>query len=137
MSRTPFFIPCSPALHSPAPRSSAISYSSRWFLQMRFSFPLLTLILLPLADLPAQEKPTRNAPGFPGPTDVGAVLPNGWRVTPAGEQIILADLPLNIWTTPDGKHALVATNGYNAHELTAIDLATKQKVAAESAAQSW
>src|SRR5436305_2853539 len=104
---------------------------------MRFLLPLLTLTLLALVDVAAQDKPTRNAPGFPGPTDAGAVLPNGWRVTPAGHQVLLADLPLNIWTSPDGKYALVATNGYNAHELTAIDLAAKKKAAVESAPQSW
>lgn len=85
----------------------------------------------------AQEKPTKNAPGFPGPTDQGFVLPNGWRLTPAGQQIILTDLPFNIRTTPDGKYALVATNGYNAHELTAIELATGKKISVETAPQSW
>jgi len=104
---------------------------------MRFLLTLLTLGLLALVNVAAQDKPTRNAPGFPGPTDAGAVLPNGWRVTPAGHQTLLSDLPLNIWTSPDGKYALVATNGYNAHELTVIDLAAKKKVAAESAPQSW
>src|SRR6185436_7964105 len=85
----------------------------------------------------AQEKPTKNAPGFPGPTDQGFVLPNGWRLSPAGQQIILTDLPLNIRATPDGKYALVATNGYNAHELTVIELATQKKVSVASAPQSW
>src|SRR3954454_1457928 len=85
----------------------------------------------------AQEKPAKNPPGFPGPTDQGFVLPNGWRLTPAGQQIILTDLPLNIRTTRDGKYALVATNGYNAHELTAIEIATGKKVVAERAPQSW
>jgi YVTN family beta-propeller protein len=106
---------------------------------MRNFNPLLTtgLILFTAALVAAQDKPTKNAPGFPGPTDSGVVLPNGWRITPAGQQVILTDLPLNIRTTPDGKYALVATNGYNAHELTAIDLATQKKVATESVTQSW
>ena len=88
--------------------------------------PLLTacLLLFTATALSAQDKPTKNPPGYPGPTDAGYVLPNGWRLTPAGQQIILTDLPLNIRTTPDGKYALVACNGYNAHELTAIELAT-------------
>ncbi len=96
---------------------------------------LMTLALaMPIA---AQEKPTKNPPGFPGPTDAGFVLPNGWRLTPAGQQVILTDLPLNIRTSPDGKYAMVATNGYNAHELTAIELATLKKVSVETAPQSW
>jgi len=106
---------------------------------MRHFKPLLTAYLLVFVAtfLPAQDKPTKNPPGYPGPTDVGYVLPNGWRLTPAGQQIILTDLPLNIRTTPNGKYALVATSGYNAHELTVIDLATQQKVSAETVPQSW
>src|SRR5262245_52714862 len=106
---------------------------------MRHLSPLLTISLL-LASVSlvwAQDKPTKNPPGYPGPTDAGYVLPNGWRLTPAGQQVILTDLPLNIRTTPDGRYALVATNGYNAHELTAIDLATREKVSVETARQSW
>jgi YVTN family beta-propeller protein len=105
---------------------------------MLYFRPLLTACLLfTAATLSAQDKPTKNPPGYPGPTDAGYVLPNGWRLTPAGQQIILTDLPLNIRITPDGKYALVATNGYNAHELTAIDLATREKVSVETAPQSW
>src|SRR4051794_17972726 len=94
---------------------------------IRFIQPLLTacLLLCTASPLPAQDKPTKNPPGYPGPSAAGYVLPNGWRLTPAGQQIILTDLPLNIRTTPDGKFALVATSGYNAHELTAIELATQ------------
>ena len=94
-------------------------------------------LLLPAAAVRGQDKPGKNPPGFPGPTDAGFLLPNGWRLTPAGQQVCSTDLPLNIRTTPDGKYALVATNGYNAHELTAIDLATQKKSAVENAPQSW
>src|SRR5262249_49491061 len=72
-----------------------------------------------------------------GPSEKGFVLPNGWRLTPAGEQVPLTDLPLNILTTPDGKYALVATSGYNAHELTVIDLATRKKAAMQSTKNTW
>ena len=40
-------------------------------------------------------------------------------------------------TSADGKYALVATSGYNAHELTAIELATGKKAAVETVNQSW
>jgi len=106
---------------------------------MHNSFRLFVILCISAVagTLTAQENPTKNPPGFPGPTDQGFVLPNGWKLTPAGQQIILTDLPLNIRTTPDGKYALVATNGYNAHELTAIELATGKKVSVETAPQSW
>jgi YVTN family beta-propeller protein len=92
---------------------------------------------MPLAAATAQDKPAKNPAGFPGPTDAGFLLPNGWKLTPAGQQVPLTDLPLNIRTTPDGKYAVVATNGYNKHELTAIDLKSLEKVSVETAQQSW
>lgn len=106
---------------------------------MRHFTPLLTLLLaLGGAVLSlAQEAAKAPAATFPGQTDSGFLLPNGWRLTPAGKQVLLTDLPLNIRSTPDSKFALVATNGYNAHELTAVDLATLEKVSVVAAPQSW
>ncbi|HEY2252756.1 MAG TPA: beta-propeller fold lactonase family protein, partial [Planctomycetaceae bacterium] len=83
------------------------------------------------------ERKSNPSPTIPGPVAEGFLLPNGWRVTPVGRQVELTDLPLNILTSPDGSHAFVATSGYNAHELTAIELATGKKVAVESVKQSW
>ena len=57
------------------------------------------------------------------------MLPNGWTVSPAGEQVVLKDLPLNIVPLADNRQALVATSGYNAHELTLVDLKRKHKAA--------
>ncbi|MBI1899529.1 MAG: beta-propeller fold lactonase family protein [Planctomycetia bacterium] len=85
----------------------------------------------------ADDKGDQPAPQTPGPSDSGFVLPNGWRLTPAGEHVPLSDLPLSIRTSPDGNFAFVATSGYNAHELTVVELAAQQKVAAETVPQSW
>jgi YVTN family beta-propeller protein len=93
--------------------------------------------LLPSAAAWAQEKPASEKPQYPGATDDGFLLPNGWTISPAGEQIPTTDLPLNILSTPDGRYALVATSGYNRHELTLFDLQTRQQVASESVHQSW
>ena len=73
---------------------------------------------------------------FPGQKQHGFLFPNGWTITPAGEQVPLKDLPLNIVPLSDGRHALVATSGYNAHELTLIDLKSKDiKQTADRAAE--
>ncbi len=80
----------------------------------------------------AQDKPR-----YAGPSDLGFLLPNGWTLTPAGEQVITTDMVLDIIPTPDGKHALVASSGYNAHELIVVDLASKQVVDKETVRQSW
>src|SRR5262249_24596670 len=99
----------------------------------RFTAMLTTFLAALLAgSLAAQDKPR-----FPGPTDQGFLLPNGWTITPAGKQVILADLPLNIHPLADGKHALVATSGFNKHELSLIDLTTQKIVASETVRQSW
>jgi YVTN family beta-propeller protein len=58
-------------------------------------------------------------------------------VTPAGDQVIVTDLPLNIVPTADSRYALIATSGYNKHQLTLIDLASKAPVASETVQQSW
>jgi YVTN family beta-propeller protein len=100
-------------------------------IRLRVVFSLLTVAALVSI---VQEKTSAQ---FAGPTDQGFLLPNGWRLTPAGQQVLLTDLPLNIWPTPDGKFTLVATSGYNAHELTAIELATQKKVATQTTPQSW
>jgi YVTN family beta-propeller protein len=100
-------------------------------------FVAIGVLVLAGNTAPAQNSPTNTVGRFPGKTDAGYVLPNGWRLTPAGHQVLLTDLPLNIRTTSDGKYAIVATNGYNAHELSVIELATQKKVSLESAPQSW
>jgi YVTN family beta-propeller protein len=84
-------------------------------------------------DSPAQTKPAAAR----GPGDDGFLLPNGWRLTPAGRHVVLTDLPLNILTSPDSRYAFVATSGYNQHELTAVELATGNKAAMATVSQSW
>jgi YVTN family beta-propeller protein len=76
-------------------------------------------------------------PRYAGPTGRGFLLPNGWTLTPAGDQVTLTDLPLNILPLADGKRALVATSGYNAHELSLVDLDTKATVAKTAVRESW
>jgi YVTN family beta-propeller protein len=85
----------------------------------------------------AQDKPRDDKPRFAGPTDAGFLLPNGWTLTPAGKHVTLTDLPLNILPLSDNKHALVATSGYNKHELSLIDLTTLKVVDQQMVRQSW
>src|SRR5262249_18756104 len=71
----------------------------------------------------------QQAPQSAGAVEGGFFPPNGWTLTPAGQQVPLADLPLNIIPLADNRHALTATSGYNTHELTLIDLVDKTVVA--------
>ena len=93
---------------------------------------LVTASLTSIAVLRAQE-----APRYAGATRTGFLLPNGWTVTPVGEQVPVADLPLNILPLPDSRHVLVATSGYNAHELSLIDLEKKAVVDRQTVRESW
>ena len=76
-------------------------------------------------------------PVFPGPTETGYLLPNGWHITPFGKQVAISDLPLNIHPLKDGRHAFVTTNGFNRHDLSLVDLKEGKVVAAEWTRQSW
>src|SRR5436309_4097634 len=97
----------------------------------------LLLAALAAAVVTAQDKPdtTRTA----GPTATGFLLPNGWHLTPAGKHLVTTDLPLNLLPLKDGKHVLVATSGYNKHELSLIDISGSEPkvVSSESVRQSW
>ncbi|WP_435018215.1 alkaline phosphatase family protein [Tundrisphaera sp. TA3] len=87
----------------------------------------------------AQEKPPQpdQAPRTAGPVAGGYLLPNGWTITPAGDQVPLPDLTLNVLPLADGKHALVTSNGYNDHDLSLVDLAEKKVVARQNVRESW
>jgi YVTN family beta-propeller protein len=89
-------------------------------------------VLIPAGHLGGQDNPV-----FPGPTGKGFLLPNGWTITPAGKHVSLTDLPLNILPLPGGKHALVATSGFNKHQLSLIDLTTQAIVDQQTVRQSW
>ena len=65
------------------------------------------------------------------------MLPNGWTISPAGQQVTLTDLPLNIVPLRDGKRALAASSGFNKHQICLIDLATREIVGSGQAYQSW
>jgi YVTN family beta-propeller protein len=76
-------------------------------------------------------------PQFAGPTDKGFLLPNGWTISPAGRQVTLTDLPLNILPSDDSKTTLVATSGFNAHELSLIEIETGKVLSKVGVRQSW
>jgi YVTN family beta-propeller protein len=96
--------------------------------RLRLALFAATLAAVPLA---AEDKP-RTA----GPVEGGYLLPNGWTITPAGRQVTVSDLPLNIIPLPDGR-ALVATSGFNIHELSLVDLAKGEVIAKEAVRESW
>src|SRR5438552_5400632 len=62
--------------------------------------------------------------GPPGPQGGGVtLLPNGWRIAPAGRHITVGDLPLAMVESPDGRYLIVSNNGYAKPTLVVVDTA--------------
>jgi hypothetical protein len=78
-----------------------------------------------------------DKPRFAGPSEKGFLLPNGWIISPAGKQVILTDLPLNIISLTDGQHTLAATSGFNSHDLALINLPAQKIIDKQTVRQSW
>src|SRR5262245_33711115 len=72
----------------------------------------------------AQSRPPQIS-AVPGKLDDGSVLlPNGWRIAPAGKHLGVGTLPLNIVVPQDNRYAIVATSGLMRPALAVIDVAT-------------
>src|SRR5437667_9759856 len=84
---------------------------------LRLSPLLLTLVLFGAG--PAPEPPSRPGPEGGGVT----LLPNGWRIAPAGRHITVGDLPLAMLESPDGRYLIVSNNGYAKPSLVVVDVA--------------
>jgi DNA-binding beta-propeller fold protein YncE len=62
-------------------------------------------------------------PALPGSLGGGVtLLPNGWKIKPAGRHMQIGDLPLAMVESPDGKFLVVTNNGYQKPTLTVVDL---------------
>jgi YVTN family beta-propeller protein len=57
-------------------------------------------------------------------TDGTTLLPNGWRIQPAGKHLRVGDMPLNLTQTPDSKYLVVTSNGLARPSFSIVDLAT-------------
>jgi YVTN family beta-propeller protein len=57
-------------------------------------------------------------------TDGTTLLPNGWRVQPAGKHLTVGDMPLNLLQTPDSRYLIVTSNGIARPSFSIIDIAS-------------
>ncbi len=97
----------------------------------RRTLALLVLLLLG-AGLSASAAPSPKEPAanrakaraeLPGREAGGdTLLPNGWRIAPAGRHLTVGDLPLAMAESPDGRMLVVTNNGYAKPTLTVVDL---------------
>ncbi len=66
--------------------------------------------------------PSASLPG--GLADGTTLLPNGWRIQPAGKHVRVGDMPLNLVQTPDSKYLIVTSNGLARPSFSIVDVAS-------------
>jgi YVTN family beta-propeller protein len=81
---------------------------------------LLFLLTAGAVSVAHQGTPPAARPGSLGGGET--LLPNGWRIAPAGRHMTIGDLPLNLVLSQDGKYLIVANNGYAKPTLRVVDL---------------
>ncbi len=88
-----------------------------------------------MATIAQSVMPVANAnPG--SQSDGSMLLPNGWKVSPAGKALQVGTMPLNLVLSPDGRYAVVTNNGIAKPSFSIVDLANwtvKNTVALDNA----
>lgn len=65
------------------------------------------------------------------------LLPNGWRIAPAGRHVQIGDLPLNMVPSPDGRYIIITNNGWAKPTLTVFDTKTEQVISRAPVDHAW
>lgn len=65
------------------------------------------------------------------------LLPNGWKLSPAGHSIPLGDLPLNIQLSSSGKYLAVTNNGQSTQTIQLIDPAKETILDSVVVGKAW
>jgi YVTN family beta-propeller protein len=87
-------------------------------------FSIALLLGLASTALVTVAQRTPPAPQRPGMLGRGVtLLPNGWKIAPAGRHSQVGDLPLNMVWSPDGRYLIVTNNGWSKPTLTIFDTA--------------
>lgn len=77
-------------------------------------------------------------PAWPGSLGQGVtLLPNGWKIKPAGRHMQIGDLPLAMVESPDGRYLVVTNNGYAKPTLTMVDLERGTVVSRTTLEHAW
>jgi len=65
------------------------------------------------------------------------LLPNGWKLSPAGHSLQLGDLPLNMQLSASGKYLAVTNNGQSTQSLQLLDAKTEKIIDEKVLGKSW
>ncbi|WEK21051.1 MAG: bifunctional YncE family protein/alkaline phosphatase family protein [Candidatus Pedobacter colombiensis] len=76
---------------------------------------------------------------WPGKLDQSnqVLLPNGWKLSPAGRSIPLGDLPLNMQLSASGNLLAVTNNGQSTQTLQLVDPKTERVIDEKILGKSW
>lgn len=89
-------------------------------------------LLLVVSAAPAES------PNVPRQLDAETVLlPNQWKLRPAGKQVTVGDFPVNIQLSPDGQFAAVLHSGHGEHEIVVLDIAKKAIVSRTAVGEAF
>lgn len=89
------------------------------------------------AEPAARARRSRNS-NTPGPSFGGRVLlPNGWKLSPAGRQVAVGDFPLGLAVSPDGRFAAVTHSGSHGKGIDVVDLVSGQLVQSVPVSDPW
>jgi YVTN family beta-propeller protein len=97
----------------------------------KFIFPSLILLnlfvcSLAIAQVPGKLKATGQV-----------LLPNGWKLSPAGRSLPLGDLPLNLQLSRSGKMLAVTNNGQSTQSVQLVDPQSEKLLDEKVLAKSW
>jgi YVTN family beta-propeller protein len=83
----------------------------------------ITCVFLTALGAISGARPVPAPQALPGSLGNGVtLLPNGWKIHPAGRHMSIGDLPLAMVESPDGNFLVVTNNGYAKPTLTVVDL---------------
>ncbi len=86
-------------------------------------FVIVLVASIGLAVSPLAQR-AGSPPEWPGVKGRGVtLLPNGWRIAPAGRSFHVGDFPLSMVPSADGRYVIVSNNGWSRPTLTIVDVA--------------
>ena len=98
------------------------------YLRTKDLIAFLFLLLLLMTGCSGTDNITINNSIIPGKYDGYTLLPNGWKLSPVGEQVSIGEFPLNLVVTNDGRYAITSNSGTKENSLSVIDLKMKKEV---------
>jgi DNA-binding beta-propeller fold protein YncE len=111
----------------------------------RLGLILLVAALAPTPTARAQDDPgeagrpaSRRGVVWPGMTSTGQVLlPNGWKLRPAGRQVALGDFPIALAEHPEAPVLAALHAGYGEHEVVTLDTRTGKIIARATVPETY